>query len=436
MNSFVSLVEKTIIDNNMLSPGDTVIAAFSGGADSLSLLYSLNSLKEKYSLNLKAAHLNHNLRGEEALRDENFCRNTCKKLNIELFVKSVDVKKSAESEKISTELAGRNERYKFFSELSEKYNAKIATAHNADDNLETVIFNLIRGTGLKGICGIKPVRDNIIRPLINLTRAEIESYLKEESLSYVTDSTNLTDDYTRNKIRHLIVPVMREINPNVSGNVSDETKIFTDINSYLELKAKEAIENCRTENGFSVKKLKKIPKALLSEVIFELIKLSGASPEYRHIELVTSILDSGAVDLNGNIRAVSKQGTLRFINGENNSELFSEKELKLPMEFVYNNKKYSVKEIKSDGVKLSVLDKNPVFRTRRPGDKFTLAKRKVTKPLKKLFNELKIPGENRDKVLLLADENEIFWIEGIGASEYASSYDKNGFTVEINKIKE
>ena len=156
------------------------------------------------------------------------------------------------------------------------------------------------------------------------------------------------------------------------------------------------------------------------------------------ITFIESILDFGAVDLSGNLRAVSKQGVLRFINTENENILFSEKELKLPMGFDYNGKNYSVKEIKSDGecIKLSVLDKKPVFRTRRAGDKFTLAKRKVTKSLKKLFNELKIPEEKRDSVIILASGSEVLWIEGVGVSENARAYNEVGFIIDIKNIKE
>lgn len=231
------------------------------------------------------------------------------------------------------------------------------------------MFNLIRGAGLNGLGGIKPVRSNIIRPLIRIERAEIENYLNENSIPFVTDSTNLTDDYTRNKIRHLIVPVMREINPNVAGNIADGTEVISKINSFVELKANEFVEEIQVENGYSAERLKSAPEALRSAVILELIKRHGAAAEKKHITLIESILDFGAVDLCGNLRAVSKQGVLRFINTENVNILFSEKELKLPMEFDYNGKNYSVKEIKSDGecIKLSVLDKKPVFRTRRAG---------------------------------------------------------------------
>lgn len=432
MSSFLSKVEETIAHYNMLNKGDTVVAALSGGADSVSLLNALNSIKEKYSLTVKAAHLNHNLRGAEALRDENFCREICDKTGVELFVKSVDINEIARRDKIGTELAGRNERYKFFSELSEKYGAKIATAHNADDNVETVVFNLIRGAGLNGMSGIKPVRDNIIRPLIGIERAEIERFIEENSLSYVTDSTNLTDDYTRNKIRHLIVPVMKEINPVVAGNITEETELFRDINSFLELKADDIINNSRNENGYRVGVIKNAPRALRFSVIYKLLKQNGVLPEKKHVSLIESVLDSGAVDLNGNVRAVCKQGTLRFVKTDKkyfNSEI----ELKLPMEFSVNDKNYSVKEIKSDSdcIKLSVLDKKPVFRTRRAGDKFTLPKRGVTKSLKKLFNELKIPEEKRNSILVLASGSSVLWIEGIGVSENARAYDKEGFNIEI-----
>lgn len=435
MSKINGSVIKAVDDYNMLENGDTVIVALSGGADSVSLLNILISLKENYSISLKAVHLNHNLRGEESLRDEKFVRKICREKDVELFVKSLNIKEIASQKKISTELAGRNERYKYFEELSEKYGAKIATAHTADDNAETVIFNLMRGTGLNGICGIKPVRGNIIRPLIYLSREEIEEFCRENSLEYVTDSTNLSDDYTRNKIRHSIIPLMRDFNPNFISAITDETRIFNDINSYIELKADEAIKNCACENGYDCKALKSLPDGIKPSVIYALCRKNNVQPEYKHISLILSILDFGAVDLNGNIRAVSKQGTLRFVNTENENDDFSEIELKLPMAFDFNEKKYSVKEIKNktpkNAIKLSLIENNPVFRTRRAKDTFTLPKRRVTKSLKKLFNEFKIPDEKRNKILLLADGNDILWIEGIGVSEKALSKGNTGFVIEI-----
>ncbi len=421
----------------MLESGDTVIVALSGGADSVALFNALISIKEIYSLNIKAAHVNHNLRGAEAERDENFVRDICKKNNIELFVKSVDITLIALSEKISTELAGRNERYRFFDELSVRFGAKIATAHTAEDNAETVIFNLIRGAGLNGLGGIKPVRGMVIRPLIFLSRKDIEEYCCEKGLDFVTDSTNLTDDYTRNKIRHAIIPVMKELNPSLIETISGETRLINNVNSFLELTTNKYLRLAETENGYSCEILKTIPEEIRSQVFYELLKQNGVTPEKRHTELIGSILDSGAVDLNGAFRAVCKQGTLRIIKTDGKKDEFSEKELKLPMEFVFNGKKYSVEELNGDtgeAIKYFILEKGAVFRTRKPGDRFTLPRRKVTKSLKKLFNEIRIPEEKRDEILLLAVGSRVLWIEGIGVSENALSYENKGFTIKIERV--
>ena len=192
---------KRAVNSYNMTDTDSLTVALSGGADSVALLYAMAELKEEYSFSLSAAHLNHNLRGEESDRDEEFCKKTCEKLGIPLITESVDVKKEAEESGESIETAARRIRYDFLSRVS---SGKIATAHTADDNLETVIFNLSRGTDLAGLCGIPPVRDNIIRPLIFCTREDIENYLKEKGASYCTDSTNNEDIYKRNFIRHNI----------------------------------------------------------------------------------------------------------------------------------------------------------------------------------------------------------------------------------------
>ena len=202
---------------SMTETGDEVIAALSGGADSVCLLLALNELKETLGIKLSAIHVNHCLRGNESDRDEQFCRDLCGRLRIPLICGRFNVKEEAENRKISTELAARDIRYRFFQENSS--GKKIATAHTANDNAETVIFNLARGTGTKGIAGIPPVRGNIIRPLINVTRSQIENYLKEKNQEYVTDSTNLTDDYTRNIIRHIVIPVIEQINSSLFRTV-------------------------------------------------------------------------------------------------------------------------------------------------------------------------------------------------------------------------
>ncbi len=411
MSSFLDKVQRAVSAFDMLQSGDKVIVALSGGADSVSLFNVLLELKDEYNLTLYAAHLNHNLRGDEALRDEMFVRDLCESNCVELFVKSVDVRALAKEQHISEELCGRDKRYEFFDELSKTLGAKIATAHTASDNAETVIFNLTRGAGLNGLSGIAPVRGNIIRPLIYVTRDEVETYCSLKELKYVTDSTNLEDEYTRNKIRHSVIPVLKELNSDFENTVRRESELLREHNSFIELKSVEAIDNIKVHNGYDSKLLSEYDKTLRYSVIKKLAELNGAQVDYKLIRLIDEALSGGAVDLPDGTRAVIKQGTLRFIKKEQD-DYFSELELKSDTVFVYNSKQYSVKEIKLDNKKL-------VFRTRGAGDSFTLPKRNVTKTLKKLFNELKIPEENRDSVMLVASGNEILWIEGVGASRDA-----------------
>ena len=212
----MTMIEKVynfIRENDMLQDGDTVVCGLSGGADSVCLLLSLLKNAEKLNISVEALHINHCLRGIESDRDEQFCRDLCRRLGVPFIAVSCDVKAFAEQNSLSTEEAARKLRYEQFHLFSK--GKKLATAHNANDNLETVILNLSRGTALKGLAGIPVVRGNIIRPLLVCTRDEIERYLVSVGQDWITDSTNLSDDYTRNKIRHKILPLMQEINTSV-----------------------------------------------------------------------------------------------------------------------------------------------------------------------------------------------------------------------------
>lgn len=255
-----------------VTAGSVVIAAVSGGADSVCLLSVLDRLKNEMGFKLSACHVNHNLRGEESLRDEFFVRRLCRQLDIPLYVKSIDVAANAEKHE-SIELAARRIRYDFFDELSRLYGgALIATAHTASDNCETVLINLIRGTALSGMCGIPPKRDNIIRPLLCLTRRDIEEYCSENGLSFVTDSTNLSDDYTRNKIRHNIIPQIERINPSFSFAVSRLTRSLSEDDSYLDLKARELLKSAEKNGGYDVRVLCKAEDCILNRAAAMILK--------------------------------------------------------------------------------------------------------------------------------------------------------------------
>ena len=415
-------VEKAIADYSMIQKGDRVVVALSGGADSVALLHLLNSIKEKYSFTLFACHLNHMIRGEEAQRDENFVSNLCKNLNVELFVKSEDVIKIAKEEKLSLELCGRNLRYKFFSELSEKLSAKIATAHTATDNIETVLFNLARGTSLTGLCGIRPKRDYIIRPLIDCSREEVEHYCESHSLEFVTDSSNLTDDYTRNNIRHNALPTLFHVNENLCDSVTRMCTDMREIKVLLDNISEKEIKNTQTQYGYSCEKLLSLDVALLKNSLTLIAKKHNADVTHRHIDLIIEKMkDGGCVDLLSGKRAVCKQGVLRIVDTKDSEAFvpqpFYDSEL---FKYISNSEIKNVNiNLLKDCISCDIITCDTMVRTKREGDVFSPLGRGITKTLKKLFNELKIPAEKRSSLLLVANGSDVLWIEGIGVSEKA-----------------
>ena len=209
---------------NLLKRAEKVVVTCSGGADSIFLLHILNKL----GFDCIVAHCNFHLRGEESDRDENFVREFCEKENLKLLVEHFDTKQFALENKLSIEMAARELRYTWFEKIRTEYNASaIAVAHHSDDSIETILLNLLRGTGLKGICGIRPKNGYVVRPLLCVNRKEIEEYLKENGISYITDSTNLENEYTRNKIRNIVMPLLREINPQIDSVMLSNAENFT-----------------------------------------------------------------------------------------------------------------------------------------------------------------------------------------------------------------
>lgn len=411
--------ESFILKNALLCDYDKVIVALSGGADSVSLLHFLISIKEKYNLTVYAAHLNHNLRGEESKRDEDFVRSLCEKYDIELFVKSVDIRKMSEENKIGEELCGRYERYRFFDELSEKLGAKVATAHNASDNAETVLFNICRGSSIKGACGIPIKRGNIIRPLLCVTREDIEKYCRENNLRYVTDSTNLCDDYNRNKIRHNAMPVFREINEDFENAVLRFCSSMTDTYEYLSDITEKELKLAKTEYGYSCEKLLSLDKAVLKFALMKLIKESGADAQTSHIELIISAMKSGSsVNLQNGFTCICSQKILRIVTANVETEDFE-----CPLNSFEEIKYFSKEELKkvhnlfaNDLIDCDTITDETVVRHKRAGDTFTLPKRKVTKPFRKLLIEMKIPKEVRNNLLIVANGSTVLWAEKVGVS--------------------
>lgn len=417
-------VRETISKFSMLKKGDKVIVGFSGGADSMCLLYILNSLKDEIGFSIIAAHVNHCLRGEESERDEDFVRRVCGEMGIELKVKKADILKEARENSKGIEEYAREVRYDFFNSLADN-SSKIATAHNLNDCEETMLFNLARGSALKGLTSIPPVRGNVIRPLIECSRSEIEDFCKENSIDFVTDSSNLSDDYTRNKIRHNVIPVLKELNPAFDSAVLRCIQSLRDDEQYLNECAQNLYEEIRTDFFYDAEKLKNtsdsLKKRVISKIIFD---KCSVVPEKKHIDLALSVLDGGKCELFGGEKLIVNHGKLYFASDIETYEI-SEKEIIFNSDSFWSEGKIMLRKSSASTQKvykelvLWTIDWDKIkgkltLRSRREGDRIILPVRKVGKSLKKLFNEMKIEPEKRDSVLILSDDEGVVWVEGIG----------------------
>ncbi len=443
----------TIIKYDMIKNGEKVLVGFSGGADSLFLMLSLIEIKKHINFDIYAAHLNHGIRGIDALNDENFVVDFCKKESIPLFCKTVNIPQISRESKISEETAGRNERYKFFNEICKENNInKIAVAHNMNDSVETVIYNMIRGASLNGLGGIKPVNNNIIRPIIEVSRDEIEGYLKKYERSYCTDSTNLTDLYTRNKIRNVILKNMREINPSVIQTIHSNTLNLRNDDDFINDYTKKL--NCISAEDKNVLVDKKIfdkehisVKFRIIRYAFELLKGNCEGISSAHLEIITNASISGRTyNMPGGIRVSVSFDKIVFMCETNKQSGFEynytvgETTEYLPGMFLtsfYCDKYYpedtNCLYIDADKLKTKHLK----LRSRLDGDKFIPYGMKTQKKLKKYFIEQKIPSYKRDEVPIIIDGENIVCVVPYRISDLykVSENTKNIIKFEITKEK-
>ncbi len=430
---------RTINTYSMLEGCTHITAALSGGADSVCLLRILNEICPLFHISLDAIHVNHCIRGEESDRDEEFCRNLCKKIDIPFKAVKYNVPEYAKTNKISLEEAARNVRYRIFSEHSQS-GWKIATAHTSSDNAETILINLVRGTGLKGLSGIPPVRDNFIRPLIESTRSDVEEYLQSINQDFITDSTNLTLDYTRNKIRHMVIPELLKINSGFFSTISNESKIISEENEYLENKAAEAFQNCCQENKLIG--LSKYDSVIVKRCIMKFLKRENIPVNSQRINAIENIVyNEGKINVSAKTFLICKKDVLFINRSENKYE-----ELSVPLKMGVNTlfpekKKFIVYKNDSGNVLLD-FDKikgKMILRNRRFGDKIRLAGRSFNSSVKKLINE-KIPAYERPYLHFIEDEEGLIFAEGIGISDRVKVTDKTkmilSFSIEDKIQKE
>lgn len=430
----IEKVIRAIEKYDMLRYTDRVTVALSGGADSVCLLYALCELGEKYGVTLDAIHINHQLRGNESHRDEEFVRSLCEKLGIPLKVFRINVSEEAERSGESIELVARNMRYELF---YRENRGVVATAHTADDNLETVLFNMTRGAGLNGLCGIPPKRDYLIRPLLFCTRKEVEAYLSERNAPYIIDSTNLTDDYTRNFLRHNTVPTLKRLNPSVEQTVSVMSENLREDNDFLLSTAEKIYGICVREDKLDATLLAIQHPAVIKRVIARYLQENFAiTVDALHLENCKRLLETGGrTQLKGELFAFSDGGFFFAKREQERGDIrfsVSQKEISLQNTQKINNL------LLKNAIDCAKINGSLTIRCRLPSDEIRLRGRNCTKSLKKLFNERKIPLELRDTLPVASDEDGVVWIHGIGVSERVAVDEKTKNAIlfeakEINK---
>ena len=400
---------------SLLKNTKEVTVALSGGADSMSLLYALFNLKEELGITLYAAHLNHMIRGDEAVRDDEFVKKQCEKLGVPLFCERIDVPRYAQERKLSTELAAREVRYDFLSRVSK---GAVATAHTASDNLETLLFNLTRGAALKGLCGIPPKRGIFIRPLILCTREDVEEYCEKNGIHYVTDSTNLSDEYTRNKIRHKVIPVLKEINPSAEKSAVRAAAELSEDNAFLEECADKYLRENLSGGVLDVSALPKAPIAKRTIKKLAEISADGLSLDNFHISAIYRICTTGGrTGLPSGFYAEVKKGRLFIKQTENSENIDFQVKTQRRINDLFTNGEKINNLLLNNSLDCDKIIGKSVLRTRQTGDSIRLAGRGCTKSLKKLMNEHRVPAELRESLPVIADDAGVIWIYGIGVAQ-------------------
>ena len=329
-----------IKDNNLINPKDRILVALSGGPDSVCLLNILYNLKEELDIEIGAAHLNHMLRDEDAFQDEEYVKNLCESFDIPCFVKRVDINKYSKENKMSSEMAGRDARYNFFDEVIREhgYN-KIATAHNANDQAETILFRLMRGTGIEGLCGIKVCRDKIIRPILCLSRKEVEEYIEVNNLKPRIDKTNFEKIYNRNKIRLDILPYIKEnFNEDIIQTLNRMSVLLQKDNEFIEKSARSFYEKyCVEQQDYFIIKKKMFDnhEAVVTRVIrYALTNFSKTHYDFemKHIYEICNLAKNNSgksIDLPNKIYAENIYGDIYIKERIINNNIHVKQEIKI-----------------------------------------------------------------------------------------------------------
>ena len=440
---------QTIEKYHMIQPGDRVLAGVSGGADSVCLLFTLLEYRKKVNFDIKAVHVEHGIRGEESRQDAAYVEALCQKLDVKYECVPVDIPAMAAAEKLSTEEAGRLARYQIFEEISKSWNAdKIAVAHNQNDQAETILWNLARGSGLDGAAGIRPVRDRIIRPLLECSRTEIEAYLKQKDILWREDRTNQELDYTRNVIRNCLLPEITEkINAGAISHLAQFGTEMQQTRDFLQNLVEESCEQmAEIQPGYAVLDINKMKKekAFLQERIIRFcLKEAGCGLkdiQRTHIQAVRELLEKQSgrqIQLPGGwlVRRTFDQLVIEQDAGKNGEIQQQKILLKIPGEtqtpwgtfttkIIFNENQSIPQKKYTKWLSYDKITTGICLRTRQSGDFLIVNRQGGHKKLKSYFTDEKIPAEKRNQIPLLTVEQEVIWITGYRISE--------GYKVEKN----
>ncbi|MBL1213221.1 MAG: tRNA lysidine(34) synthetase TilS [Ignavibacteriae bacterium] len=443
---------KFIDREGLIEQGDSLLIAFSGGPDSVFLFHFLIKFKKRFKVNLAACHVNHNLRGRQSDDDAEFCKAVCAEFSIPFFEANVDVKNYAAEKGLSIEEAARNLRYNFFSKIaSENSCNKIVTAHNKDDNTETVLLNLFKGTGLTGLSGIPIRRDNIIRPLLCLDKAEILEYLKADKLAYRIDKSNFQNDFKRNFLRNKIISKIKdEINPSLDDAIFNSSQIFKNsdkvLNTFIESISGKYFSGTDETLHLDLKLIDDYNDEILGEALkYNLLKEFNHTfnfDDYLKLKELADHQTGKKVILSKNIEAYKERGAIVFVRSIKNKK-FVEQKIKADQQIEFNGRVFGINEVKNKKqIKLNsdeqveficADDLSDEFTLRRwkAGDKFIPLGMNNFKKVSDFLNEQQVPAYKKKEQLLLTNRNNIVWVIGLRIDNRIRYSDKCKKTYKI-----
>ena len=461
----IERVKKYIRENQMLEAGSMIVAGVSGGADSVAMLHILKSIQKEFRFSLEAVHIHHGIRGKEADRDEALVKKICEEWKIPFQSYHYPVPRLSREWKLGEEETGRIVRKQAFAEEKKKlgFSEKreegmgrfcIALAHNCNDLAETMLHHLARGTGLRGLSGIRPCNGEIIRPVLCLERKEIVYYLEERGIPYITDSSNLSDEYTRNRIRHHILPAMEmEINQKAVEHMAETARILASADEYFQKKGKELLKLCRRKEGYFLDDIFFEEDSIIREyaVMEGFEQLAGKRKDFTslHVEQVFSLREKEIgryICFPQHLRAIRQYGGILLEKTETQeAPEYTECFFEIPVPgtlrcsfgifetkiFPYKNQKIEEKKY-TKWMDYDKIKGSPCVRTRKQGDYLVVYSAGGRKKLNRVFIDEKIPAGLRDQIPVVATGSEILWIPGGRMNEQYKVTSTTGRVLELH----